>query len=243
MKNIESYKKQVDESAQTRYELNEVLWKEMKDAGLIFENFFKDKMKVFFNIKNMLYYKAGVYPSENSPARLDTLMHQVRDTVVYLDYLGLNHEFEEFTRKYGLTISLQKEKLESEEINIDEKLFELWNNLFHEDFDRKLSRKEILQKLVNHCMTLQGEICATANTIKKDAAKSVEIENGIKKKNFIRAVKIGYKHLKSAEKGRKELKSIRDQDIMNLDDAISIFKENVLDQKMTSPLISSLHPE
>lgn len=233
IRNEEIYIEELNKSGTTRYELNEIHWKEMNLALKLFgEAFDSDKKDMIFT-KNMLYYKGG-YPSEKTPPRLWTLFNHLSIVMKYFSYANKLDEIEPYLNEFGLNVSLTNldffSNLDTPIDDLNKKAYnkvkKIYNELFRPDDDDELNnmlKRDLFDKILNFMMEKQYIICTLSDSVKFEAADKVEEECDIKPVNFKKAVLLKYKVIKNGDI-TEDLAKV-DENIDNMEAAISVLKE------------------
>jgi len=233
LRNQELYVQELNNSASTRYELNEIHWKEMNNALKLFDLAFDKNRKDLVTTKNMLYYKGG-YPSETTPPRLWSVVNQLHTILMYFTYIDKMDEINPYFEEFGIKVELKtNEFYEQLDIPIEEldkktinKIKNIYNKLFHpeeEDEILKLTKKQLFKKILEFTLQKQSVICSLADTIKIEAAEKVEEECDIKKPSFQKAVFLKYKDLKNGDI-TEDIAKI-EAAVDNIEVAISVLKD------------------
>lgn len=237
MQDKEFYEKTVEASGDIRFLINEQYYGEkFTPLKKIFQILTGREKSQFKFIHEMIYYKGG-YPKDDSPPKIDAILDKITDLVKYYDLLGKKDELDKKLLERGIKIEIDPSgKFEDKQIvfsqrfqELEEKeqddLIELWPKVFPGENLNTLDiyTSELMKKLLEVSLPLQSEICQASDSIKIINAEAVEERTGIKKKNFMEAVKVKYKELKDDEKKEKALEKIKKEDIENLEEAISIF--------------------
>ncbi len=237
MKDQEFYEKTVEESGDIRLLINEQYYGEQfTPIKKIFQILTGREKSDFKFIHDMIYYKGG-YPKEDSPPKIDAIIDKFVKAVRYYQLLGKRAEIDKKLLEQGLEVTLNDNgMIEDKQITFSQRfqeleekdqddLIALWPKIFPgEDLNTvDIYLSELMKKLLELSLPLQSEICNASDSIKIINAAAVEERNGIRKKNFMEAVKLKYKEKQDDEKKEKALEKIKKDDIENLEEAISIF--------------------
>jgi hypothetical protein len=199
MQNSQTFMEEVENCLPIRDTLNSELSGEMRDLRRLFVNAFSVEAKEFTFLKDSLYYKGG-YPSENSPARLDTLFQKVGVITKWLSFLGLEDEYDKYCKQYGFVVHplLTNTALSDNGFEDRSDFKILWQDVFG-TANHPSTKKEILQELVDRGLQLQGTICQEADKIKIDHAEIVEEICQVPKNVFVKTVNNMLKKRKGAK--------------------------------------------
>jgi hypothetical protein len=235
MQDQEFYTKTVEDSGQIRFLINEQYYGEkFTPIKKIFQHLTgREKSDLKF-IHDMIYYKGG-YPKEDSPPKMDAILDKFVTLVRYFQLLGKSDEINKKLLERGVKIEItdpmedkqivfSQRFQEMEEADQDE-LLDVWFKIFPGENINQLDiyTSELMKKLLELSLPLQAEICNASDSIKIINSAAVEERTGIKKKNFLEAVKLKYKEMVDDTKKEKALEKIKKDDIENLEEAISIF--------------------
>lgn len=146
------------------------------------------------HISDLLYYKGG-YPNPTSPPRMDALARQTAEAVRYLHLIGHLDEFREKLGVYGVDVVCSDKKRFKVELKpgwfADEKLRKDILAAGLDDLHDKSTPREVMEALVDGCLSLQGTICQTSNKVKIDIYSQVSLNNpSMRKPDFLELVKV-----------------------------------------------------
>jgi hypothetical protein len=149
----------------------------------------------------LIYYKGG-YPKENSKAKLSKLLDDVGGAYKFFKFIGKEEEINSYLfSKFGINITdvTDSDIILTSEIRKFDKFCKIWKNTFDEDFDKNISKKDILLKFIDYGQKIQSTICTISDSIKIDSANKVETECEVKKKTFIPIVNLKSKYISSGD--------------------------------------------
>lgn len=223
MKNQKIYEEKLAQSSQTRFDINEFHSPIFRNLTKIFKFATKEPPKKFKLISNMIYYQGG-YPRSNSLAKITELLNTFITTYYYFSILGHEKQIEKRLKDFGITITIDKEKLKDYPYSIEPKkykqFYKAWKFVFGDEEAPKTVNK-LLHLLLDKALEEQKTICQMSDSIKIDDAELVEKECEVKKSTYVKAVGLSYKQLKN--------KPV-DKDLKKIEENIVSLEEGVLNQ-------------
>lgn len=195
IKNTDTYADLISGAVENRKQINETLALRMKNLRDAFSNLFGVNKNKFTLLKDMLYYQGG-WPTDDSEAKLHDAFMNFSFILKFYTYLGKEDEIKKYCKKFGMTVEIDKRKIENlQKVKLDRLCSEDWYKCFGKT---PMPRKTIdyVNKIFEEAMIVQKEICERADSIKIYAAKKAEIMCSVKEKNFINAVNVSYKSSK-----------------------------------------------
>lgn len=214
MKNKQIFDTKLKESTGIRIEINTVHNKEMGKYAKLFKTIFNRKNTYKF-IKDMIYYKGG-WPTDETPARLESLAQKTAKAAYFLNYIG-DDTFVKYCKQYGISITLENLVEETvghnEPIKNEAQLDSDWYDIFNKQ--RPKDKRECFNELISIGCGLQEIICEAADEIKITNAGIVEKDCEIKKPNFVKVVNINaspnkQKQIEKIKKNSKEIVEVVD---------------------------------
>lgn len=194
MKNANVFDESLNRAAAIRREITEKLRKVynvlQKAYGIATG---KDGKKLKF-VTDMLYYRNGGYPNENSLPKHVEVLDQFIDLVKYMQLLGYKYEFvDKYLAEHGITVTLSETgKIENLPIAGDD-LHKAHEVLRKEGFNiaefPAANHKAFLINMLSKTMELQRQICQKSDQIKHNIAGVVESQCEIKKSDFTGAIR------------------------------------------------------
>ena len=204
MKNEDVFKKEVDDGAHIRYEINEDHFTILSKLSKLYKAYFNRDQKEFRYAKDILYYKGG-WPSENTPPKAQSLANHIADAYMILSFLGKEEDINFYLSERGLKIMPLNEEsyhgrylLSDIDYVLDEKreksVKELWFDLF--GIAIPAEPKEVLDTMMNLAIEKQKTICELADKIKIEKGELVQETCDVKVPFYLKAVNISCKKLK-----------------------------------------------
>lgn len=235
IRNMEMYIEELNDSASNRYQINELKGDTLKLVNRIFKLSFNKASKDLVLVKNMLYYKGG-YPSESSPAKLAKIFEDLTKILCYFKYLNSMDIIDEYLNIFGIKITFNDDIISNFYNDMDfpidelskkkkEKIKNLYNSLFSPDNENEifsLSKRKLLNKLLDVSLEKQGIICSLSDNIRLEKAPIIEEECDIIKSSFLKAVELKAKLVKDGDITEDLQKLISKQD--NLEAALEPLK-------------------
>jgi hypothetical protein len=214
----DEYEQLVEGSATIRVELDEVLHPMFGKLKGAFKAAYGLDGKWLKLLSDLVYYQGG-YPSENSPPKEEDLADRVSMALKLEDAVNRS-DLKRLLAERGVKVEIDQpiEKGPMFDACVEEAR-EQWKGTGIAG-EMPLDRGELLDALLARSQKLQGEICRQADLIKVDAADEAEKERGIKKKNFVKTVKLAAIEMRrDAEKMLEALAKIR-EDSENFNEAV-----------------------
>lgn len=190
---IENFEEEFDEAVEIRQELNNVLWKNYRNLAVVFDTLFDDKGGMLKRLSDLNYYKGG-YPSETTPARIESVFKSIGKICKYYAALDKLDEINNILRDYGVQVektadvlTMNPQALNQNKKNIAKAVKAVKES--YPDFEVKDDAAEMLEWFLDTTYKLQGQICARADEIKIDIYNKVTtINSEIDKSGFVTAV-------------------------------------------------------
>lgn len=218
IKNKETFEKTVEESAETRVDIDVNLRSQYKGLMKTFEAGFLNEPKVFKRIVDILYYTGG-YPTENTPPKFEQLVDDFAQVVTFLKLLENPKVEDRLQEVWGITLNMPDKKFTLEVESFDE----AWKKYVAVDEPAPDNAPLAMKELTNRAMAIQGEICQKSDSIKRDNATKIEEECSIKKPTFMSCVMVKAKAKKKCDPVLVKVE--REKLIDKHDDAIEVLQE------------------
>lgn len=199
----------VDKCSEVRYYINNVLWKNMKNAKKAFSTIFGMDPSWYSALNDAYHYRNGGYPFPDSPPRYQDAANRLAKMFLTLKFADM----EEMVNKY-LRVNYGLELVEVNPVNAikrqDNLTEEKINGFIKEDpnipLNMEQSDKELFKNMLEYMDNLQTDICQNSNFIKRDKFKELkdEFPDVIKKGHFLTSVGLGAIKLKNEDKFKKK---------------------------------------
>ena len=225
MKDKAFYEKQLQESSEVRFDINETHRPQMKHLGRIFRYSTGKPAKVFKLIKDLMYYRGG-YPKETSPAKISVLVDRFVNMCTFFSILEIEEDIFAQLKEAGITITVDPSVIQDAKLELEGKAKTKFNKSWKAAFGGKVVPEtvhQILEEVFDNGISTQKTICKMADEIKVDAADKI-IENcDISKSVFVKAVNIKYKTMKQKPID-KDIKKLEKRGADTQDGIIDEFK-------------------
>jgi hypothetical protein len=211
MKDKLFYKKQLQESSEVRFDINETHRPHMKHLARIFKCVTEQPQKTFKFIKDLMYYRGG-YPKATTPAKTSVLITKFINMITYFSILEIEEDVYAQLKAAGITVTVDPSKLKDSQLNLTGKVESRFNKSWKAAFGGKDVPKtvhEVLEVIFDEGCGTQKTICSLADEIKVTAAEKINDKCEISKPVFVKAVNIKYKTMKQKpiDKDIKKLKT------------------------------------
>jgi hypothetical protein len=179
------------QSVEIRKEITAEGWHKYGRFAYLFQQIFGDDRNILKAITDLHYYQGG-WPSENTPARLDTLLHKFGQTYQYFEVLGRTSDINDFLHSnYGIKISRTKQMpVKIVKGAFEENLVKKYMKELGVKYTAKQTPAQILSGMISECMELQGFICEKADQIKIENYGKVNQIIKVEKGQFSKTVNL-----------------------------------------------------
>lgn len=235
MKNNAIFEEALVRAAEIRKDIQENMRKKykafMKAFGIMSGT---DGKKLKF-ITDMLYYKDGGYPNEESLPKHEEVLNNFIDLVKYMDLLGKRNQFVDgYLRQHGITVALDS-RYKIENLMIDGDTKHKTEQALKEYNIRVTAAplKNLTEAFLQQTMAIQSEICSKSDEIKHDLAATVENNCEVKKSDFISSVRfevLADKNVRNPKRLHKAIETER----KNFTSKVDVFKVKLEKVRPTS---------
>jgi hypothetical protein len=190
MLNEDTFVEELKKSTPIREQIANIHAPTLRTLRSLFTNAFSMEGKEFTLLKDMLYYKGG-WPTEETPPRMETLFSKVAVIAKYCTFLEIEDEFDIYCKQFGIVVTPMGDPTDYLEVSGFEdtsKFNTQWNEIFAGD--PPITKKEILEKLLECGLKTQKEICELADKIKLEHGTKVELSCKMAKGTFSKAVNL-----------------------------------------------------
>lgn len=202
----------LDEAADIRAELNNVSWKDFAEMQKGFAALFSVKPSDFKRLNDLVYYQGG-YPSPSSPAKHKSCAESFAKAYKSLFLVGKQDLLTQHLAKFGLKVVVENESklkmpLRHPDPSLVLKPLAKSRGL---KVPKSTDPKVVALWFVDYCQSLQGEICAKANIIKKELySKMRKYAGDIRRADFREtvAVRVRKRNISSLENEREGLSGV-----------------------------------
>lgn len=198
MKDKTFYEKQLQESSEVRFDINETHRPHMKYLARIFKCVTEQPQKTFKFVKDLMYYRGG-YPKATTPAKTSVLINKFINMITYFSILDIEEDVYAQLKAAGITVTVDPNLLKDRQLNLTGKTKSRFDRSWKAAFGEKEIPKtvhEVLEVIFDEGCDTQKTICNLADEIKITAAEKIIDKCEISKPVFVKAVNIKYKTMK-----------------------------------------------
>jgi hypothetical protein len=160
-------------------------YKKYRNLQKVFNIIFTDEVSVLKSLIDGIYYLGGGYPAENSPGRFEFAIEKAAKYARYYSFIGKQDLIISEFKKYGITISIDNELqdtlLSTNELQL---IKEVLPN------EQLMSRRDLLNRLIEIGCDYQRSICKNADIIKLDLKPRVLESSGMHVHEFSKALEL-----------------------------------------------------
>lgn len=191
MAQFDTYEEALEAAADLKVEIADVFKPQLARQSKIFQGLWKPwKNKDLTFVRDIMLYQAG-YPQEDSRAKIEGFRDKLAALVHIYDALDLLENLNKYLADLGVKVEVTDEAVFKNSIySPKDKVKECWDAQFFGE-DMATSGPEVLSMLIENAKTTKFDINAIEQQI-DEIADQVEIDFGVKKSAFKRAVDIQY---------------------------------------------------
>lgn len=208
----ETFKQVVETCAETRHEINSVLWKRMGAIQSAMAILFGKEKKWYAELNNAYHYREGGYPGPNSAPRHESAADKVAIMFLVLEKAGHEGLVADYLRNaYGLQLTRVSD--EHAVTRLSRPDLDALKDL-EVDVDLTLSDDALYKYLLDVMDNLQTEICQKADSIKIDSFEGLKEafpEKKLEKGRFVRTVNAKALEHKSFDKAEAKKEKMQAQ--------------------------------
>jgi hypothetical protein len=235
MKNKEVFDKGLKKATKIRTIIQDELRADYNTKKRLFKRTTNlDGNEVLKHLTNMLHYRAGGYPSQNSLPQHHELMNKFIVFFKFFSFLGWDKEFiHDYLKDYGIEVKILP-GFEVDDYELDEDHKIKIKEVAEMEVD---TFKQFLENLILYCDNLQSGICNYSNQIKRDIADNIKEECDVKKGHFTSTVMFEYRkekeRIKAEKKGKDDnlvkLKDKLDSDVTSFNEMAEVKAKDILE--------------